>query len=556
MILEKLRQYLKQEGLAGFLVPMADPYQNEYILPSYGYLQHLTGFSGSAGLGIVGLEKAALFVDGRYWIQARNQVDPQSFDILDYKPDEIQKWLQENISGPTGFDPWLHTEKSLEMFSNTRPVANPFPALWQERPPLPQSPGFLLDLAFAGKSAQEKCQEMGALLKAKGKSAQFLADMTSIAWLLNMRGHDLPCTPIVCTHGILHATGRVDLFAEPGRIPPQPGLVTVHSPETLQEHIQALEDIVFPPETPYVLSSLKENPCFERDLIALPKARKNSAEQQGFRDAHVLDGVALTRFLYALAQNPDLDEVTAADALESYRASHLLYRGPSFKTISAVGENAALPHYQTSPETNKRLTPGALYLVDSGGQYPLGTTDVTRTVALGGNPTDLQKHHFTLVLKGHIALASSRFKKDTTGAQLDILARQFLLQEGLDYNHGTGHGVGHFLNVHEGPQNISSNPRNLTALEAGMVISNEPGFYQEGHYGIRLENLVLVVEEAGMLAFETLTLAPFDLSLVEWEILTPGEKTWLHTYHRRIQETLGPHLTKEENLWLSRQTPE
>jgi Xaa-Pro aminopeptidase len=552
-------------------------------VPPHGQrLLWLTGFTGSAGLAIVLSDRAALFVDGRYTLQAAGQVDSRSFAIHHLIEEPPADWLATALAAGTvlGYDPWLHTPNEVERFrtaaakagATLRAVAdNPLDRVWPDRPPAPLAPVMPHDEAFAGESAAAKRARLGQALADEGVDAAVLTMPESIAWLLNIRGGDVPHTPLPLSFAILHPDGTVALFIDRRKL--VPGLerhlgnaVTLLPPERLGPELDTLAAAgrrvqVDPAGTAsWIFDRLASaGAAIHRaaDPCLLPKACKNPVEIEGTRAAHRRDGAALTRFLAWLAREAPkgrLTEIAASDRLEALRREGKYFRDLSFPTISGSGANGAIVHYRALPETEKRLEPGSLYLLDSGAQYLDGTTDVTRTIAVG-EPTTEMRDRFTRVLKGHIALALSRFPKGTTGTQLDAFARRGLWQAGLDYDHGTGHGVGSYLGVHEGPQRISK-AGSTQALLPGMIVSNEPGYYKEGGYGIRIENLVLVQPaatggEREMLGFETLTLAPIDRNLIEPALLEEAEVTWLDAYHARVREVLTPLVDADTALWLA-----
>jgi Xaa-Pro aminopeptidase len=580
--LDRLRRELAAQGLDGFIVPRADEHQGEYVPPRGQRLAWLTGFTGSAGLAIVLRDRAALFVDGRYTLQAAAQVDTRSFEIRHLIEEPPARWVGTALvpGAVLGYDPWLHTPHEVERFrvaaeeagASLRAVAeNPLDRAWPGQPAAPIAPVLPHTERFAGESARSKRARLGRGLAEEGAAAVVLTMPESIAWLLNIRGGDVPHTPLPLSFAILRQDGSVTLFIDRRKL--APGIerhlgnaVTVMPPEALGPALDALagesDRVQVDPATAacWIFNRLEAagarlhraaDPCL------LPKACKNEIELDGTRAAHRRDGAALTRFLAWLAHKAPtggLTEIAASDRLEMIRRGGEHFRDLSFPTISGAGSNGAIVHYRATPETEKRLEPGTLYLLDSGAQYLDGTTDVTRTVAIG-KPTQEMRDRFTRVLKGHIALALARFPKGTTGTQLDAFARRALWQKGLDYDHGTGHGVGSYLGVHEGPQRISKAP-NSQALLPGMIVSNEPGYYKTGAYGIRIENLVVVQpsEEAGereTLGFETLTLAPIDRNLIETSLLEDEEIAWLDAYHARVRETLTPLVDPDTARWLA-----
>ena len=582
--LDKLRAELARQGLDGFIVPHADEFQNEYLPPSAERLAWITGFTGSAGAAVILKDKAAAFTDGRYTIQIREQVDAGLFDIRHISDEPPKDWVAEHLGrgGRLGYDPWLHTERGLDVWRKAAEKAggeivavehNPLDAAWTDRPAAPAAPVRPHDEAFAGESSAAKRQRVAKSLADAGADSAVVTAPDSIAWLLNIRGGDVAHSPLPLSFAILYATGRAEWFVDPAKTGPDlaahlGGDVTIRDATEFEGALWALGNnrVLADPSGTAAL-------VFERlgkagaqivradDPCQLPKARKNQVEIEGMRKAHRRDGVALSRFLAWLAAEAPkggVGEIAAADRLESLRFEGEHITELSFRTISGSGPNGAIVHYSVTPESDRMLGQGELYLVDSGGQYRDGTTDVTRTVAIG-EPTAEMRDRFTRVLKGHIGLATVRFPEGTSGSQLDILARHALWQAGLDYDHGTGHGVGSYLGVHEGPQRISKIP-NSVALKPGMIISNEPGYYKTGAYGIRIENLVCVTAleiegaEKPMLGFETLTLAPIDLDLVDPSLLTQAETEWLNAYHGRVRETLISQVDNETATWLENAT--
>lgn len=583
--LQALCSELEKRGLDGFLVPHADEYQGEYTPPCAQRLAWLTGFTGSAGLAIVHPDGSAIFVDGRYILAVQNQIDQSLFKPYNLKDCPPKKWLSQacQSAAKLGYDPWLHTPNDLaplqaacekvgsELISCE---SNPIDILWLDQPEPPLATVVPHPLRYAGETSQAKREQIAKALSEDRIEAAVLTAPDSIAWLLNIRGGDVPHAPLPHCKAIIHADGQVDLFINPRKL--GQGLlehlgeaVTINTPEQLGAELDKLGKksvLVDPGQSATWIFNRLEAACAKLikcpDPCVLPKACKNKVEIAGARAAHRRDGIALTRFLHWLdkrAVTGEIDEIQAADRLAQFRAENEELRDLSFETISAAGANGAIVHYQVTSQSNKKLQPGTLYLVDSGGQYLDGTTDVTRTVAIG-TPTAEHKECFTRVLKGHIRLATCRFPKDTTGSQLDVLARHALWQVGLDFDHGTSHGVGSYLSVHEGPQGISKRPNNI-ALKPGMIISNEPGYYKEGAYGIRIENLITVTDaqvieggEHPMMGFEILTLAPIDLNLVEPTLLNEAEMAWLNGYHKRVFEEIGPALENEERRWLAHAT--
>ena len=583
--LARLRRELAARTLDGFVVPRSDEHQGEYVPPRGQRLAWLTGFTGSAGLAIVLRDRAALFVDGRYTLQAAQQVDGGLFEIRHLIDEPPARWLETALAAGMllGYDPWLHTPHEVARFRAAAEKAgaalravsdNPLDRVWADQPAAPLAPVVPHPERFAGESAASKRTRLGRALAEAGAAAAVLTMPELIAWLLNIRGGDVPHTPLPLSFAILRQDGSVTLFIDPRKL--APGLdrhlgngVTVVPPEELGPALDALAAeggrVQADPASAASwifdrLETAKAKILQAADPCLLPKACKNAAELDGTRAAHRRDGAALTRFLAWLAHEAPkggLREIAASDRLEAIRREGEYFRDLSFPTISGAGSNGAIVHYRAMPETEKRLEPGTLYLLDSGAQYLDGTTDVTRTVAIG-EPTQEMRDRFTRVLKGHIALALARFPKGTTGTQLDGFARRGLWQAGLDYDHGTGHGVGSYLGVHEGPQRISKAP-SAQPLLPGMIVSNEPGYYKTGAYGIRIENLVLVQPSNGaaereMLGFETLTLAPIDRALVEPSLLEDEEIAWLDHYHAHVREVLTPLVDPATAAWLTAAT--
>ena len=582
-----LRAELARRGLAGFMVPRADAHQGEYVPPHDARLAWLTGFTGSAGIAVILRDKAAIFVDGRYTLQVRDEVNTSLITPLPVMEQSPEDWIAINLkSGDRlGYDPWLHTQDGVSRLQSACTSAgaaleactdNVLDAVWADQPPPPKAPVTPYPLAYAGEESASKRLRIAAVIARAQADATVLTMPDSIAWLLNIRGGDVTHSPLPLSFLILYADGRGELFLDPDKI--SDGLaahlgdqVALLNPAQLAPALDSLgknaKRVLLETGTAAAwiygrLSSAGAKIVSGNDPCALPKARKNPVEIAGIKQAHIRDGAALCNFLAWLdltAAKGGLDEMTASDKLENFRTATGCLRDLSFPTISGAGPNGAIVHYRSNPKSNRKLEPGSLYLLDSGAQYLDGTTDVTRTIAIG-NPSAEQQDRFTRVLKGHINLATIKFPTGVTGAHLDVLARAALWKAGLDYDHGTGHGVGCYLSVHEGPQSISRRP-NSVALQPGMILSNEPGYYKQGAYGIRIENLVLVSEpqtppdgEREMMAFESLTLAPIDIRLVVRALLSEEEAQWLNAYHATVRETLKPLVDAQTQAWLTNAT--
>ncbi|MEC9344329.1 MAG: aminopeptidase P family protein [Pseudomonadota bacterium] len=586
-----LRAEMEKAGVDAFLVPHADEHQSEYLPASAERLAWLTGFTGSAGFCIVTASEAVLFVDGRYTLQAAQQTDGELFAIeslIDHPP---SKWLGANATAgmKVGFDPWLVTIGQKKRFTRALerqgaalvPTANLVDRVWADRPAPPAMPVVQHPLIFAGRSAEDKLADLAGAISESGADFCVLSDTVSVAWAFNIRGGDVSHIPVALAYALIAANGRPVLFVDPARMEDDAAaalavIADIAAPASLSTTLAAhAEGKRFLCDPALVASAIAD--CIieaggtiveGRDPVALPRAVKNEAEIAGSRAAHLRDGVAVTRFLawldrQAAAQAGGgvgtivLDEIAAASQLEQFRADtatamNVELREIAFDTISGAGANGAIVHYRVTTRSNRPLAPGSLYLVDSGGQYEDGTTDITRTIAIGTPPKGAAQD-FTLVLKGHIAIATARFPGGTRGLDIDAFARRALWDHGKDYAHGTGHGVGAYLSVHEGPASISR--RGEEPLKPGMILSNEPGYYREGVYGIRIENLLLVRESdgpgEGFLDFETLTLAPIDRRLIDTTLLLPSEIAWLDAYHARVADMLSPHLEDADSAWLA-----
>ncbi|MGD0864643.1 MAG: aminopeptidase P family protein [Rhizomicrobium sp.] len=583
--LASLRAELAKRGLDGFLVPRADEHQGEYVPKKAERLAWLTAFTGSAGAAAVLKDKAAVFVDGRYTLQVRQQTDTKLFDPRDLIAEGLAGWIETNApkGARIGYDPWLHTITGLDGLRIAAERAgaelvpcptNPIDAVWTDQPGPPLAKAVPHAIALAGESAESKRTRIAEDVKRLGADAAVITLPDSICWLLNIRGGDVPHTPFALSFAILNADGSTDLFMDARKSSPElvqhlGNAVRLHEPKDFPPALDALKG-----KTVLVDPSMGAAALFDRltaagakvkrgsDPCQLPKACKNPVEIEGMRKAHIRDGAALTRFLAWVAREAPkghLTEIEAAETLEGYRRQTGSLSDLSFDSISGAAPHAAIPHYRVSRSTNRKINRNEIFLIDSGGQYPDGTTDVTRTMIVG-EPSAEMMDRFTRVLKGHIALATVRFPEGTTGAALDAFARKPLWDAGLDYDHGTGHGVGSYLSVHEGPQNISKRPI-LQTLKPGMICSNEPGYYKANEYGIRIENLVVVSDyetvkggDRKMMSFETITLAPIDLELVEPTLLTAEERDWLNEYHARVREILSPLLDTETRGWLEHAT--
>jgi Xaa-Pro aminopeptidase len=574
--LSDFRAELARIGLDGFLVPRADEHLSEYVPPSAERLAWLTGFTGSAGLAVVLAREAALFVDGRYVLQAAAQTDAALWQRRHITEDPPHTWLAAAApGGRIGYDPWLMSEETLQRFTDagvtliaTEP--NPLDAVWRDRPGPPLHPAEPHPLAFAGRASADKRADIAAALRAAREDAAVITDPASIAWLLNIRGSDVPFTPFALGFALLGADAAVTLFMDPRKLPAPTRAwlgngVTVAPRAALPDAIAALRGKrvrVDPAHAPSwfarTLRAAGATVSHGMDPCLLAKASKNAVEQDGARAAQQRDATALCRFLHWLGTAAgQATEMSAAAQLLAFRQALADFRGESFPAISAAGEHGAIMHYRVDAATDRPIRPDELYLIDSGAQFPDGTTDVTRTVWTGtGTPPAELRDRFTRVLKGHIAIATLIFPQGVAGPHLDAFARRALWQEGLDFDHGTGHGVGSYLSVHEGPASLSRLARPV-ALAPGMILSDEPGFYAPGRFGIRLENLLLVqpaaLPEAGkpFLRFETLTLAPFDRSLIEPALLTLDEIAWVDDYHARVLAAVGPTLAPEPRAWLA-----
>ncbi|GAB6968067.1 aminopeptidase P family protein [Komagataeibacter kakiaceti JCM 25156] len=573
--LDALRAALKQMGVDGFILPRGDEHLGEYVAPCAERLAWLTGFTGSAGMAAVLPDRAAVFSDGRYITQMEQQVDGAAWERRHLRETPPATWLATHgADRRIGYDPRLISESALRPFIEAgldlvSLPANPVDRIWTDRPAPPRTPCVPQPLQWAGQDSHAKRARIAEDLREAGEAAVVLSDPASIAWLLNIRGQDVPYTPLSLSFAIVHDDARVTLLIAPEKVSAETRAwlgadITLQPPHALEDALRALAPArvrVDPASNAlWFIQTLEDAGATvmrKGDPCLLPKAIKNPTEQEGSRHAHLVDGVAICRFLHWLDENATRTaELAAATRLDQFRAACPDYRGESFPAISGAGPNGAIIHYRVTPETDRALQPNEVYLIDSGGQYPFGTTDITRTVWTGPDtPDDDVRNAFTRVLRGHIALARARFPDGVTGHALDALARHALWAGGLDYDHGTGHGIGSYLSVHEGPATISPVFRPVP-LQPGMILSNEPGYYRPGAFGIRLENLHLVqpspIGEAGrrFLEFEILTLAPFDRRLIDAAALEGSETAWLDSYHARVFERIAPHLDTPARIWL------
>ena len=584
--LSAFREELLRRKLTGFVIPRADQQQNEYVAPSEERLAWLTGFTGSAGMAIVLLHEAAVFVDGRYTLQAAKQVDGKAWAVESLVEPPPDSWLAGHLTAGDrlGFDPWLHTSAAAERLAAACAKAgaelvaeesNPLDSVWTERPAPPLGAVTVHGAEFAGVSEADKLNLIRAEIARLGVDALLLSDSHAVAWTFNIRGADVSHTPLPLSYALVPREGRPAIFIDHRKLS-----------NSARAHLEANADVLEPQDMIAALATLAQTgasialdsataadalsrlmtsaggkPVRSTDPVALLKAAKNNTEIEGTRTAHRRDAVALARFLAWVdreAPSGALTEIDAVEALESFRRDTGALKDVSFPTIAGTGPNGAIVHYRVTRKTNRRIALGDLLLIDSGAQYEDGTTDVTRTVAIG-DPTAEMRDRFTRVLRGHIAIASAVFPDGTTGAQLDTLARQFLWQAGIDFEHGTGHGVGSYLSVHEGPARISR--LGTTPLKRGMILSNEPGYYKTDAFGIRIENLELVVAteiggaEKSMNAFETLTLAPIDRRLIDIASLSYQEHLWIDDYHARVRREVRPLLQDEAvKVWLDAAT--
>jgi Xaa-Pro aminopeptidase len=577
-----LRASFRKYHIDGYLIPRADRHQNEYVAPSDERLAWLSGFTGSAGLAIVMKRQAVLFVDGRYTLAVQAQIDPEVFEPVALAAMSPDRWLetQPRKGSRIGYDPWLHTPGQIARFARAAALAgaelvavepNLIDAIWRDRPKEPRGQISLHPPRYAGEPSAKKLARIVAALN--GKDALVVSDPHAVAWAFNIRGQDVSHTPLPLAFAIITRTGKPKLYVEFDKLDNSiraklKPLAVLAEPKDLKADLQALgakgKHLIFDAATvPAKLVQIFEKSGGRADVgidpIALMKARKNATELAGMRQAHIRDAAAMVSFLHWFegeAATGELTEIEAAQALETFRRETKKLKDVSFPSISASGPHAAIPHYRVTEQSNRKIKRG-IFLIDSGAQYADGTTDITRTLAVG-EPNALMRDRFTRVLKGHIAIARAVFPKGTSGAQIDVLARHALWQAGLDFDHGTGHGVGSYLSVHEGPQRIAK--VGMQPLEAGMILSNEPGYYNAGHWGIRIENLVIVEPrvipgaERESFGFETITLAPIDRALIEPKLLNAEELEWINAYHARVRKVVSPLVEPAARKWLKSAT--
>jgi Xaa-Pro aminopeptidase len=579
--LSALREELARRNLTGFVIPRADQQQNEYVAPSEERLAWLTGFTGSAGLAVVLAGEAALFVDGRYTLQAAKQVDGKAWAVEPLVEPPPESWISQHLKAGDrlGFDPWLHTSAAAERLTAACTKAgaeliavesNPIDTIWTERPPPPLAPVSVHGPRYAGEAEADKLMRIRQELQKLGADALVLSDSHAVAWTFNIRGADVAHTPLPLSYALVPKDGRPTVFIDHRKLSNSSRdhleqSADVHEPDAMAPQLMALaksggiialDSATAADALSRLITTAGGKPIRGSDPVTLLKAVKNETEIAGTRTAHHRDAVALARFLAWIdreALRGTLTEIDTVEALETFRRDTGALKDVSFPTIAGTGPNGAIVHYRVTRKSNRRIAPGDLLLIDSGAQYEDGTTDVTRTIAIG-EPTAEMRDRFTRVLRGHIAIARAVFPDGTSGAQLDTLARQFLWQAGIDFEHGTGHGVGSYLSVHEGPARISK--LGTTPLKRGMILSNEPGYYKTDGFGIRIENLELVTTadvagaEKPMNAFETLTFAPIDRRLIDVKMLSQAELDWLNAYHGQVREIVRAQLDESDKLWL------
>jgi Xaa-Pro aminopeptidase len=579
--LSALREELARRNLTGFVIPRADQQQNEYVAPSEERLAWLTGFTGSAGLAVVLAGEAALFVDGRYTLQAAKQVDGKAWAVEPLVEPPPENWISQHLKAGDrlGFDPWLHTSAAAERLTAACTKAraelvavesNPIDTIWTERPPPPLAPVSVHGARYAGEAEADKLARIRQELQKLGADALVLSDSHAVAWTFNIRGADVAHTPLPLSYALVPKDGRPTVFIDHRKLSNSSRdhleqSADVHEPDAMAPQLMALaksggiialDSATAADALSRLIAAAGGKPIRGSDPVTLLKAVKNETEIAGTRTAHHRDAVALARFLAWIdreAPKGTLTEIDTVEALETFRRDTGALKDVSFPTIAGTGPNGAIVHYRVTRKSNRRIAPGDLLLIDSGAQYEDGTTDVTRTIAIG-EPTAEMRDRFTRVLRGHIAIARAVFPDGTSGAQLDTLARQYLWQAGIDFEHGTGHGVGSYLSVHEGPARISK--LGTTPLKRGMILSNEPGYYKTDGFGIRIENLELVIAadvtgaEKPMNAFETLTFAPIDRRLIDVKMLSQAEIDWLNAYHAEVREIVRAQLDESDKPWL------
>ena len=579
--LSALREELARRNLTGFVIPRADQQQNEYVAPSEERLAWLTGFTGSAGLAVVLAGEAAVFVDGRYTLQAAKQVDGKAWAVEPLVEPPPESWISQHLKAGDrlGFDPWLHTSAAAERLAGACTKAgaelvavdsNPIDTIWTERPPPPLAPISVHGPRYAGEAEAEKLARIRQELQKLGADALVLSDSHAVAWTFNIRGADVAHTPLPLSYALVPKDGRPTVFIDHRKLSNSSRdhleqSADVYEPDAMAPQLMALaksggiialDNATAADALSRLITAAGGKPIRGSDPVTLLKAVKNETEIAGTRNAHHRDAVALARFLAWIdreAPKGALTEIDTVEALETFRRATSALKDVSFPTIAGTGPNGAIVHYRVTRKSNRRIVPGDLLLIDSGAQYEDGTTDVTRTIAVG-EPTAEMRDRFTRVLRGHIAIARAVFPDGTSGAQLDTLARQFLWQAGIDFEHGTGHGVGSYLSVHEGPARISK--LGTTPLKRGMILSNEPGYYKTDGFGIRIENLELVIAadvtgaEKPMNAFETLTFAPIDRRLIDVKMLSQAEVDWLNAYHAEVRNIVRAQLDESDKLWL------
>jgi Xaa-Pro aminopeptidase len=583
--LAAFREELARRKLTGFVIPRADQQQNEYVAPSEERLAWLTGFTGSAGLAMVLTQEAAVFVDGRYTLQAAKQVDRKAWGVEPLVDPPPENWLAKHLvaGDRLGFDPWLHTSAAAERLAAACAKAgaeliavdsNPLDSVWTERPAPPLGPVAVHGTQFSGEAETEKLRRIRLEISRLGVDALVLSDSHAVAWTFNIRGADVSHTPLPLSYALVPKDGRPTVFIDHRKLSNSARdhleqTADVEAPDALTPKLSelarrgasiALDNATAADALSRLIVTAGGKPVRGNDPVSLLKAVKNITEIEGTRTAHRRDAVALTRFLAWIdreAPSGALTEIDTVEALETFRRDTGALKDVSFPTIAGTGPNGAIVHYRVTRMTNRRISPGDLLLIDSGAQYEDGTTDVTRTIAIG-QPTPEMRDRFTRVLRGHIAIARAVFPDGTTGAQIDSLARQFLWQAGVDFEHGTGHGVGSYLSVHEGPARISK--LGTTPLRRGMILSNEPGYYKTDGFGIRIENLELVIgvdiagAEKPVNGFETLTLAPIDRRLIDLKLIGEAELDWLNDYHARVRREVRPHVDEATKVWLDAAT--